>query len=159
MENLKLCTWLVVFLLICFAFVQLLSHVRLFVTMGCSMPGSLFFTISQSLLKFMSIESVMLSNHHILCHPLLLLPSVFPNIRINTAKNIQSKENWNRNKGGWHDIIERTLTWMKAWILFLVLSDSECGWFSYLSLNISGPEFFFLSSPPSKLRYHRHITY
>ena len=38
-------------------------------------------TISQSLLKFMSTESVMLSNHLILCHPLLILPSVFPSIR------------------------------------------------------------------------------
>ena len=37
-------------------------------------------TVSQSLLKLMSIESVMLSNHLILCHPLLLLPSVFPSI-------------------------------------------------------------------------------
>ena len=42
----------------------------------------LFFTISQSLLKFMSIEFVMLSNHLILCHPLLLLPSIFPSIRV-----------------------------------------------------------------------------
>ena len=39
-------------------------------------------TISQSLLKLMSIESVMLSNHLILCHPLLLLPLVFPSIRV-----------------------------------------------------------------------------
>ena len=40
------------------------------------------FTISQTLLKFMSIESVMPSNHLILCHPLLLLPSIFPSIRV-----------------------------------------------------------------------------
>ena len=39
-------------------------------------------TIFQSLLRFMSIESVMLSNHLILCHPFLLLPSIFPNIRV-----------------------------------------------------------------------------
>ena len=38
--------------------------------------------LSQNLLKFMSIELVMLSNHLILCHPLLLLPTIFPNIRI-----------------------------------------------------------------------------
>ena len=44
--------------------------------------GHLSFTISQSLLKFMSIESVMLFNHLILCHPLLLLPSIFPRIRV-----------------------------------------------------------------------------
>ena len=44
--------------------------------------ASLFFTISQSLLKLMSNESVMPPNHHILCHPLLLLPSIFPSIRV-----------------------------------------------------------------------------
>ena len=46
------------------------------------MPGFPSFTISQSLLKFMSIESMMPSNHLILCHPLLLLPSIFPGIRV-----------------------------------------------------------------------------
>ena len=44
--------------------------------------ASLSFTISWSLLRFMSIELVMLSNHLILCHPLLLLPSIFPSIRV-----------------------------------------------------------------------------
>ena len=43
--------------------------------------ASLFFTTSWSLLKFMSIESVMLSNH-LFCHPLLLLPSIFPSMRV-----------------------------------------------------------------------------
>ena len=63
--------------------VQLLSHVWLFVTpwtTGCQ--ASLSFTISQSLLKLMSIESVMPSYHLILCCPLLLLSSVFPSIRV-----------------------------------------------------------------------------
>ena len=44
--------------------------------------ASLSFTISQSLLKFMSIESVIPSNHLTLCYPLLLLPSIFPSIRV-----------------------------------------------------------------------------
>ena len=44
--------------------------------------ASLSFTISQSLLKLMFIESVMPSNHLILCHPLLFLPSIFPSIRV-----------------------------------------------------------------------------
>ena len=44
--------------------------------------ASLFFTISQSLLRLMSIESMMPSNHPILSHPLLLLPSIFPSIRL-----------------------------------------------------------------------------
>ena len=63
--------------------VQLLNHVRLFTTpwtVACQAPLS--FTTSQSLLRFMSIELVMLSNHLILCYPLLLLPSFFPRIRV-----------------------------------------------------------------------------
>ena len=44
--------------------------------------ASLSFTVSQSLLKLMSIKLVMSSNHLILCHPLLLLPSIFPSIRV-----------------------------------------------------------------------------
>ena len=50
--------------------------------MDCSMPGFPVFTISQNLLKLMSIESVMPSNQLILCHPLLLLPSILPSIRV-----------------------------------------------------------------------------
>ena len=50
--------------------------------MDFSMPASLSFTISRSLHKPMSIESVMPSNHLILCHPLLLLPSIFHSIRV-----------------------------------------------------------------------------
>ena len=48
----------------------------------CSMPTSLCSPNSWSLLKLMSIESVMPTNHLILCHPLLLLPSIFPSIRV-----------------------------------------------------------------------------
>ena len=63
--------------------VQLLSHVRLFATpWTAAHQASLSFTISQSLLKLMSIESVMPSNHLILCHPLFLLPSIFLSIRV-----------------------------------------------------------------------------
>ena len=61
----------------------LLSHVRLFSTpWTAAHQASVSFTISQSLLKLMSIESVMPSNHLILCRPLLLLPSIFPSIRV-----------------------------------------------------------------------------
>ena len=63
--------------------VQSLSHVWLFVTpWTAAHQASLSITNSQSLLKLMSIESVMPSNHLILCHPLLLLPSIFPSIRV-----------------------------------------------------------------------------
>ena len=51
-------------------------------TKDCSIPGFLSITNSCSLLKLMSIESVMPSNHLILCGPLLLLPSIFPTIRV-----------------------------------------------------------------------------
>ena len=62
--------------------VQLLSHVRLFATpWTAACQASLFITNSQNLPKLMSIESVMPSNYLILCHPLLLPPSIFPSIR------------------------------------------------------------------------------
>ena len=63
--------------------VQSLSHVRLFVTpWTAAHQASMSITNSQSLLKLMSIKSVMPCNHLILCHLLLLLPSIFPSIRI-----------------------------------------------------------------------------
>ena len=66
-----------------FVVVQSLSHVWLFVTpWTAARQASLSFTISQSLLKLMSIELVMPSNHLILCYPLFLLPSIFPTIRV-----------------------------------------------------------------------------
>ena len=68
--------------LLCPFAVQSLSGVRLFATpWTAAHQASLSFTISRSLLKLMSIESVMPSNHLIFCHPLLLLPSIFPSIR------------------------------------------------------------------------------
>ena len=66
-----------------FSSVQLLSHVQLFATPGtAACQTSLSITNSWSLLKLMSIEVVMPSNHLVLCHPLLLLPSIFPSIRV-----------------------------------------------------------------------------
>ena len=67
--------------------------------MNCSMPSSSVLTISWSLLKFMSTESVMLSNHLIFCCP-LLLPSVFPSIRVfasESALHIQWPKYWSFN--------------------------------------------------------------
>ena len=66
-----------------FSSVQSLSRVQLFVTSWtAASQASLSITNSQSLLKLMSIESVMPSNHLILCHPLLLLPPIPPSIRV-----------------------------------------------------------------------------
>ena len=66
-----------------FSLVQSLSRVRLFAApWTAAHQASLSSTNSRSLLKLRSIESVMPSNHLILCHPLLLLPSIFPSIRV-----------------------------------------------------------------------------
>ena len=78
--------------------VQSLSHVRFFTTpWTAAYQVSLSFIISWSLLKLMSIESVMPSNHLILCCPLLLLPSVFPSIKIfsdESILHIRWPKNW-----------------------------------------------------------------
>ena len=74
--------WIGVFLKVVVIF-QSLSHVWLFATpWTAARQASLSFTVSWSLLKLMSIVSVMPSNHLILCHPLLLLSSIFPSIRV-----------------------------------------------------------------------------
>ena len=72
-----------------FSSVQSLSRVQLFATpWTTSCQASLSITNSWSLLKLMSIESVMPSNHLILCHPLLLPPSVFTSIRIFSSESV-----------------------------------------------------------------------
>ena len=69
--------------------VQLLSCVRLFATpWTAACQASRSFTISRSLLRLMSIESVMPSNHLILCRSLLLLPSIFPSIRVFSNESV-----------------------------------------------------------------------
>ena len=88
--------------------VQSLSHVRLFATLwttACQAPLS--FTISQSLLKLMSTESMVPSNHLILCHPLLLLPSIFPSIRVFSNK------------------LALCIRWPKYWSLCFSISPSN----------------------------------
>ena len=83
----------------CFIVVHLLSCVWLFATSWTSthqIPPS--FTISWNLLKLMSIESMMPSNHLILCHPLLFLPSIFPTTRVfsnESALRIRWPKYWN----------------------------------------------------------------
>jgi len=78
-------------------FVQSLSSVQLFVSpWTAARQASLSFTIFQSLLTLMSIESMMPSNHLVLWHPLLLLPSIFPSIRVssNEALHIRRPKYW-----------------------------------------------------------------
>ena len=78
--------------------VQSLSNVRLFATpWTVARQASLSFTISQNLLKLTSIELVMPSNQLILCHPLLLLPSILPSIRVfsnESVLRIRWLKNW-----------------------------------------------------------------
>ena len=77
----------------------MLTHVRVFVTPWTAVrQASLFFTISWSLLKLRPTELVMPSSHLILCHPLLLLPSIFPSIRVfsnEVALPIRWPKYWN----------------------------------------------------------------
>ena len=85
--------WEVTFVVV----VQSFSCVQLCNPMGCSRPRFLPFTISLSLLKPMSIESIMPSNYLILCRPLLLLPSIFPTIRVffnESALRIRCPKYW-----------------------------------------------------------------
>ena len=76
----------------------MLSCIQLFATpWTAACQASLAITNSWSLVKLMSIESVMLSNHLILCHPLLLLPSIFPSIRVfsnESVLRIRWPKNW-----------------------------------------------------------------
>ena len=78
--------------------VQSLSHVQLFATpWTAACQATLTFTTSQSLLRFMSTESVMSSKHLILCRPHLLLPSIFPSIRVfisESALHIRRTKYW-----------------------------------------------------------------
>ena len=84
-----------------FSSVQLLSHVWLFATpWTTACQASLSITNFRSSPKLMSIESVMPSNHLILCHPLLLLPSIFPSIRVfsnESALHIRWPKYWSFN--------------------------------------------------------------
>ena len=90
-SELKKCRTLTLFFKVYFSLGKwkFLSRVWLFVTpwtVACQ--DSLFITTSQNLLKLMSFESVMPSNHLILCHPFLLLPSIFPRIRVLSNESV-----------------------------------------------------------------------
>ena len=89
--------------------VQPLSRVQHFVTpwTAAAHQASQSFTISQSLLKLMSIESVMSSNHLILCHSLLLLPSIFPSVRVFSNESVLG------------------IRWPKYWSFSLSISPSN----------------------------------
>ena len=95
-------------------FFQLLSHVQLLV-ISWTAPRQAFLslTFSRSLLRFMSIESVMLSNHLILCCPLFLLPAVFPSIR------------------SFSNELALPFRWPKYWSFSISLSNAYSGLISF----------------------------
>ena len=101
-----------------------LSHSQLFVTpRTAACQASMSFTVSRSLLKFMPIELMMLSNHLILCRPLLLLPSIFPSIRIFSNESVLC------------------IRWPKYWSFSISPSDEYSGlisfginWFDFLAV-------------------------
>ena len=108
--------------------VQSLSCVQLFATpWTTACQASLYITSSQSLPKLMSIKSVMPSNHLILCHPLLLLPSIFPSIRVFS------------NQSG------LLIRWLKYWSYSLNISPYNehsglisLGWTGWISVQSKG---------------------
>ena len=137
-----------------FSSVQSLSLVRLFVTpWTAACQASLSFTVSLSLLKLMSIESAMTSNHLILCHPLLLLSSIFPNITVFSSKSALC------------------IRWLKFWSFSISPSNEYSGlisfkidWFDLLavqgtlrvfsSTSVQKQQFF---GPQSCLWFNSHI--
>ena len=102
-----------------FVVIQLLNSVKTPWTLA--LQASLFFTISWSLLKFMSTELVMLSNHLILCRPLLLLNSVFPRIRVFSNESVIC------------------IRWPKYWSFSFSISPSNsCSWLISLRIDWFG---------------------
>ena len=132
-----------------FSLVQLLSRVRLFVIpWTAAHQASLSITNSQSFLKLMSIESAMPSNHLILCSPLLLLPSVFPSIRVFS------------NESALH------IRWPKYWSFSFSISPSNeysglisfrIGWFDLLA--VQGTLKSLLHYHSSKALVFQHSTF
>ena len=132
--------------------VQLLSHVRLFAipwTAACQ--ASLSITSSWRLLKLMSIESVMLSNHLVLCCLLLLPPSIFPSIRVFSNKSVLH------------------IRWPKYWSFsFSISPSSDCSglisfwidWFDLLAVreSFATPQFKSINSLVLSFLYDPTLT-
>ena len=87
-KSISFCISMLAFWEVYFSSVQSLSRVQVFATpWTAARQASLSICNSQSLVKLMSIESVMPSNHLILCHSLLLMPSIFPSIRVFSSES------------------------------------------------------------------------
>ena len=119
-----------------FSLVQLLSHVRLFATPWTeARQPSLSITNSWSLLKFMSTESVMPSNHFILCRPLLLPLSIFPSIRVFSSESVLH------------------IRWPKYWSFSFIISPSnECS--GLISFRMDWLDLLAVQGTPKSLLQH-----
>ena len=139
-----------------FVDVQLLSHVQLFVTpWTAAHQASLSSSIYQSWLKLMFIESVMTANHLILCHPVLLLPSMFPSIRVfsnKSALHIRWPKYWSFSFSiSLSNEYSGLISFRIDWLISLL---SKRLWRSFSSTTIQKHQFF--SAQPS-LRSSSHI--
>ena len=122
-----------------FSSVQSLSCVQLFATPWTeARQASLSITNSRSLLKLMSIESVVPSNHLILCHPLLLLPSIFPSIRVFSNESVLR------------------IRWPKYWSFSFSISPSNE--YSELVSSSPTPQFKSISSSALSFLYSPTLT-
>ena len=132
------------FISIQFSSFQSVNHVRLFVTPWiAACQASLSHTISQNVPKFMSIESGMPSNHLIISHPLLLLPSIFPSIRVFSRE------------------LAFNIRWPKYWgFSFSISHSSESisiqGWFSLRLIGLISLQSKGLSSIFSNITVQKH---
>ena len=125
--------------------VQLLNHVRLFGTpWSAACQASLSITNSWSLLKLVSIELVMPSNHRILCHPLLLPPSNFPSIRVFSNESVPC------------------IRWPKYCSFSFSISPSNeypglvsFGWTGWISLQSNGLSTVFFNTTAQKHQFFR----
>ena len=131
-----------------FSSVQSLSRVRLFATpWTAACQASLSITNSQSLLKLMSIESVMPSNYLILCHPLLLLPSIFPSIRVFQMSQLFAS-------GGQSIGVSASIS-----VLPINTQDwSPLGWTSWISLQSKGLSRVFSNTTLQKHQWYTYLS-
>ena len=133
-----------------FVVVQSLSYLRLFGTPWTAAPqASLSFTISWSLLRLMSIEPVMPSNHLILYHPVLLLPSVFPSIKVfsnESALHIRWPQYWSFSispSSEYSGLISFRMDWLDLLAVQSTLESSPTSKFKSINSSALG----FLYSP------------
>ena len=132
--------------------VQLLSRVRLFATpWNAACQASLSITNSQSLLKLMSVNLVLPSNHLILCHPLLLLPSILPNIRVFSNESVLCIR-WPKYWSFIHNIspsneYSRLISFRIAWFALLAVQRTQESSPTPQFKNINSSVLSFLYSP------------